>query len=274
MDYLFQDIDKPKKVGRPKGSKNDKNDKKIKTSSETKTSKKPKSKTDIKSKKGGNFLGSIGELVAPTGWEDFATTAGLFALDRADAALRRVKKEKISKMKGGADSHDPNNWVFDQDGYARVNSVNGSYVDPDGFGPRYEISWNDNKKGKGRAVNLSNLYEKYKDQVTTDSNGNKIVKVTRKMSIKAGGYKYERIFWVNENERKLCIDKYNCTPKNQLEMSHPHVREVVENKKSINRKSRQTIWDALSDADQIWLLNMLHQAQLYNPRYINSNQPL
>jgi hypothetical protein len=97
MDYLFQDIDKPKKVGRPKGSKNDKNDKKTKTSSETKTSKKPKSKTGIKSKKGGNFLGSVGELVAPTGWEGFASAAALLAIDRADAALRRFKK----KMSGG-----------------------------------------------------------------------------------------------------------------------------------------------------------------------------
>lgn len=87
MDYFFQDVGKTKKVGRPKGSKNDK---KTKTSSETKTSKKPKSKTDIKSKKGGNFLGSVGELVAPTGWEGFA-------IDRADTALRRFKK----RMSGG-----------------------------------------------------------------------------------------------------------------------------------------------------------------------------
>ena len=71
--------------------------KKTKTSSETKTSKKPKSKTDIKSKKGGNFLGSVGELVAPTGWEGFASAAALLAIDRADAALRRFKK----KMSGG-----------------------------------------------------------------------------------------------------------------------------------------------------------------------------
>jgi hypothetical protein len=36
--------------------------------------------------------------VAPTGWGPFATAAGLLALDRADAALRRGTKEK---MKGG-----------------------------------------------------------------------------------------------------------------------------------------------------------------------------
>jgi hypothetical protein len=60
------------------------------------------------SKKGGNFLGSVGELVAPSGWESFATTAGLFALDRADAALRRGKSEKSSskkaEMKGGSNA--------------------------------------------------------------------------------------------------------------------------------------------------------------------------
>lgn len=57
-------------------------------------------KTNVKSKKGGNFLETIGEFVAPTGWEGFATAAGLLALDRADAALRRGKKTS-KKMKGG-----------------------------------------------------------------------------------------------------------------------------------------------------------------------------
>jgi hypothetical protein len=55
------------------------------------------------SKKGGNFLGSVGELVAPIGWESFVTTAGLFALDRADAAFRRGngKADKTNKKSGG-----------------------------------------------------------------------------------------------------------------------------------------------------------------------------
>jgi len=66
--------------------------------------KKPKKSTTTRSKsktKGGNFLGAIGDLVAPTGWGPFATAAGLLALDRADAALRRGTKEKKEKMKGG-----------------------------------------------------------------------------------------------------------------------------------------------------------------------------
>jgi hypothetical protein len=39
--------------------------------------------------KRGNFLGTVGELVAPIGWEGFATTAELLAIDRTDAALKR-----------------------------------------------------------------------------------------------------------------------------------------------------------------------------------------
>ncbi len=47
-------------------------------------------------------MGSVGELVAPSGWESFVTTAGLFALDRADASFRRGnrKAEKADKKSG------------------------------------------------------------------------------------------------------------------------------------------------------------------------------
>ena len=56
-----------------------------------------------KSKKGGNFLGSVSELFVPTGWENFATAAGLLALDRADAAFRRSRNSS-KKQKGGSDA--------------------------------------------------------------------------------------------------------------------------------------------------------------------------
>ena len=77
-----------------------------KTTKTTKSSdaKKTKKSSTTRSKskaKGGNFLGAVGDLVAPTGWGPFATAAGLLALDRADAALRRGTKEKKEKMKGG-----------------------------------------------------------------------------------------------------------------------------------------------------------------------------
>ena len=55
-----------------------------------------------KSKKGGNFLGAVSELFVPTGWENFATAAGLLALDRADASFRRSKNSS-KKQKGGSD---------------------------------------------------------------------------------------------------------------------------------------------------------------------------
>jgi len=54
-----------------------------------------------KTKKGGNFLGTVSELFAPAGWENFVTAAGLLALDRTDNYLRKSKDSK--KQKGGAD---------------------------------------------------------------------------------------------------------------------------------------------------------------------------
>jgi hypothetical protein len=71
--------------------------------------KQKKAKYKANTKKGGNFLGAVGELVAPSGWETFATTAGLFALDRADAALRRGKSTKSSAKKGGTGEENNNN---------------------------------------------------------------------------------------------------------------------------------------------------------------------
>ena len=111
MDYLFQDGGKPKKTKSKTSTKTGTKTTKSKTSTKTGT-KTTKSKTSTKTgtkttksktstKKGGNFLGTVGDLVAPTGWGPFATAAGLLALDRADAALRRGKSEKSSVKKGG-----------------------------------------------------------------------------------------------------------------------------------------------------------------------------
>ena len=60
-----------------------------------------------RSKKGGNFLGTVGDLVAPTGWGSFATTAALVGIDQVDSALRRGKSEKSSAKKGGMRGGDP-----------------------------------------------------------------------------------------------------------------------------------------------------------------------
>ena len=103
MDYLFQDGGKPKKTKSKSSTKTKSTKSKSKTSTKT-GSKTTKSKTTTKkssSKKGGNFLGAVGDLVAPTGWGPFATAAGLLALDRADAALRRGNSVKNSAKKGG-----------------------------------------------------------------------------------------------------------------------------------------------------------------------------
>jgi len=67
----------------------------------TKTTKKApvKKSSGKKTKKGGNFLGTVSELFAPAGWENFVTAAGLLALDRTDNYLRKNKDSK--KQKGG-----------------------------------------------------------------------------------------------------------------------------------------------------------------------------
>jgi hypothetical protein len=81
----------------------EKKPKKTKKTTKPKT-KKPAAKKTTKTRskaKGGNFLGAVGDLVAPTGWGPFATAAGLLAVDRVSAALRRGTKEKKEKMKGG-----------------------------------------------------------------------------------------------------------------------------------------------------------------------------
>jgi hypothetical protein len=74
---------KPKKVGRPKRS------------STPKIGAKKNG-----SKKGGNFLGAVGELVAPAGWGSFTTAAALVGIGQADAAFRRKKTDKSSVKKG------------------------------------------------------------------------------------------------------------------------------------------------------------------------------
>jgi hypothetical protein len=60
-----------------------------------------------RSKKGGNILGTVGDLVAPTGWGSFATAAALVGIDQVDSALRRKKSEKSSAKKGGMRGGDP-----------------------------------------------------------------------------------------------------------------------------------------------------------------------
>ena len=103
---LFGSAKKTKKVTKTaKTSDVKKSAKSAKASDAKKSAKSAKTSDAKKTKKskakGGNFLGAVGDLVAPTGWGPFATAAGLLALDRADAALRRGTKEKKEKMKGG-----------------------------------------------------------------------------------------------------------------------------------------------------------------------------
>jgi hypothetical protein len=74
---------------------------KAKKSTKPKATAKKASSGKKKTKKGGNFLGTVSELFAPAGWESFVTAAGLLALDRTDNFLRKKKDSK--KQKGGSE---------------------------------------------------------------------------------------------------------------------------------------------------------------------------
>jgi hypothetical protein len=199
MDYLFQDIGKPKKVGRPKGSKNNK---KTKTSSETKTSKKPKSKTGIKPKKGGNFLGSIGELVAPTGWDSFASAAALLAIDRTDAALRRFKK----KMSGGGETGQTRTKIFNQD----MKKLKIEYDESDKKWKRkgevvidcsnYKLRYAENKRPDFSGCNFPSL------AIVIDSLS-KFFDIPIIYEYKEGEYFSGNVFYTSDNVRKIIYNK-------------------------------------------------------------------
>jgi len=75
--------------------------KKARKSTNPKATKKAPAKKSSGKKKGGNFLGTVSELFAPAGWENFVTAAGLLALDRTDNYLRKSKDSK--KQRGGDD---------------------------------------------------------------------------------------------------------------------------------------------------------------------------
>ena len=89
------------KKAKPKAKKSTKSKAKKSTKSKAKKAPAKKSSGKKKTKKGGNFLGTVSELFAPAGWESFVTAAGLLALDRTDNFLRKSKDSK--KQKGGAD---------------------------------------------------------------------------------------------------------------------------------------------------------------------------
>ena len=65
--------------------------------------------------------------MAPTGWGPFATAAGLLALDRADALLRRGKSTKSSAKKGGMRGGDPDKvYPVIKSGYNNLSNKKGA----------------------------------------------------------------------------------------------------------------------------------------------------
>jgi hypothetical protein len=89
--------------GKSKSSKSSSSGSKSKSSSSSSKSSSKSKSSSSSFKKGGNFLGSVSELFVPTGWENFATAAGLLAADRAVASFRGSRNSS-KKQKGGSDA--------------------------------------------------------------------------------------------------------------------------------------------------------------------------
>jgi hypothetical protein len=175
---LFGGAKKTTKTTKSKKTKNTSDTKKTTKSAKTSDAKKTKkSSTTTRSKsktKGGNFLGAIGDLVAPTGWGPFATAAGLLALDRADAALRRGTKEKKEKMKGGKKMK--GGLCDSEPGQIQQVTIGPNNHTGKPTGNIFSYYKNNNKE-------YSNLRQKYKNW--TNENQNIVIKCNEK------GYYYE-----------------------------------------------------------------------------------
>jgi len=171
-----------------------------------------------KTKKGGNFLGTVGDLVAPTGWGSFATAAALVGIDRVDAALRRGKSTKSSAKKGGmmggfslrdleniqqkiikldSDSEDITDdyqdFLIKYKQYVE-NKIKGNFI-PDGSKSRWSIFSEmtqillkiilkiDNRKQTNTGNQLKKDIEKIKDFIKTEQNeSNKFNKFNRALT--------------------------------------------------------------------------------------------
>jgi hypothetical protein len=190
MDYLFQDGGKPKK---PKTTK-------------------PKTKSKT-TKKGGNFLGTVGDLVAPTGWGPFATAAALVGLDRVDAALRRGKSTKSSAKKGGMRGGDPNNHHNKNWKAPPIMSMNNFTNAPIDF-ERFKKNLNKLRKDlvEAEAINfrdesnridkeINNLTEKYPQFMNSYHSYRKKKAESNKKAAEAKKAEY------NESERKYIASK-------------------------------------------------------------------
>jgi hypothetical protein len=133
-----------------------------------------------KSKKGGNFLGSVSELFVPTGWESFATAAGLLAIDRVDAAFRRSRNSS-KKQKGGADTdaHLSTQELDEMQGIL-LSDTDSSF--PDSSGPDMMNGGGANKKSKTKTTKTKTktTKSKTKTKTTTKSKTNTAAKKKNK----------------------------------------------------------------------------------------------
>jgi hypothetical protein len=144
------------KGGKTKSTQSSKSSKSSKSSTSSKITQSTKSTKGSKTKKGGNFLGSVSDLFVPVGWENFATAAGLFAIDRADAAFRRSRNSN-KKQKGGAD----------MDGHETLENMEHMMEGLEAEGSESEMSTPQQMNGGGRKTTKKSGTKKTSTKKTT-----------------------------------------------------------------------------------------------------------
>jgi hypothetical protein len=143
-------------------------------------------------------------------------------------------------MKGGGSSHFPNDWKFDEEGYARIN---GFYIDFPMFNPRKGKTW---KIGGNTisAINLKNLYSRYRDlnKFVTDDEGRTIIIVQKERSIHDREEWPKRIFWVDEEHQTVCLTPDCSSPPKLMYYPSANFEKQIENQKAYNlQKSKNSL---------------------------------
>jgi hypothetical protein len=182
-----------------------------------------------KTKKGGNFLGAVGDLVAPTGWGSFATAAALVGIDQADSALRRRKSEKSSAKKGGMYHPPPIPRTPENNGWYIFNPglINNKINHPESKYETIAFYKNINNNGKNilREMRIpENMYKRIKKNY-------RIIMIEKKIPIQADQYN------INSPERKFFWDKiiipiYRKILDQKIVPNQENIRKIIINSKN------------------------------------------
>lgn len=142
---------------------------------------KKKKTAALKKKKGGNFLGTVSELFAPSGWENFATAAGLLALEETGRYVNKSKKQKGGKDVDGHHSIEDlemmNNSYKQTGGGRRKRSQKGGVLNPE-ITAELDVAFankkNNARKNEAAKQTIRGILEKFK-LISENTNANNLL---------------------------------------------------------------------------------------------------